>query len=359
MLAALTELTNLALRGCIPSCALSSFYGASLIALRKKDGGLRPIAIGSVFRRIAAKVAAAKVSARVGAELRPIQLGVGTRNGCEAAVHAVRAHINNASDFTDPTALVKLDVANAFNTLRRDAMLEATKAWIPEIYPLVLQAYNTATPLFMGNSKIMSSTGIQQGDPLSSLLFSISVDTVAKAIDADVNVWYLDDATFACPLNNVRTNICQIHDGLKKLGLEINSSKCEVVLLGHNKHIWQVQAMEDLKELLPGIHEVTPEEATLLGAPLHDAGVRTKMLSSEKSLQKTINRLQQLEEAHQAFFLLKNYLAVPKLLYLLRSTPTFNHPRLLQELTRLSVEESSTSLASLWTVTLGDRPPCQ
>lgn len=47
LLTALTKLTNLALSGHIPDFAAEAFYGASLIALRKKDGGLRPIAIGS------------------------------------------------------------------------------------------------------------------------------------------------------------------------------------------------------------------------------------------------------------------------------------------------------------------------
>ncbi|KAF0312080.1 Longitudinals lacking protein-like [Amphibalanus amphitrite] len=81
LLTALTALTNLALSGRLPECVVPAFFGASLIALRKKDGGLRPIAVGSVYRRIAGKVAAAAVSGAIGARLRPIQLGVATRNG--------------------------------------------------------------------------------------------------------------------------------------------------------------------------------------------------------------------------------------------------------------------------------------
>ena len=93
LLTALTALTNLALSGRLPECATPAFFGASLISLRKKDGGLRPIAVGSVYRRIAGKVAATAVSAAIGAQLRPVQLGVATRNGCEAAVHATRGYI--------------------------------------------------------------------------------------------------------------------------------------------------------------------------------------------------------------------------------------------------------------------------
>ena len=173
LLTALTALTNLAISGKIPDFAVQAFYGASLIALRKKGGGLRPIAIGNVFRRIAAKIAVSNVSAAIGAELRPAQLGVATRNGCEAAVHAVRAYITDAASSSQPTVIVKLDVSNAFNSVRRDIMLETARTRLPSIYPLVWQAYSGASPLYIGDSKIWSRTGIQQGDPLSSLLFSL------------------------------------------------------------------------------------------------------------------------------------------------------------------------------------------
>ena len=80
------------------------------------------------------------LSARIGAELRPAQLGVATRNGCEDAVHAVRAYVTDAASSSQHTVIVKLDVTNAFNSVRRDAMLEAARARLPSIYPLVWQA---------------------------------------------------------------------------------------------------------------------------------------------------------------------------------------------------------------------------
>ena len=39
----------------IPDAVQSSFFGASLIALSKKDGGVRPIAVGNTLRRLAGK----------------------------------------------------------------------------------------------------------------------------------------------------------------------------------------------------------------------------------------------------------------------------------------------------------------
>ena len=78
LLGSLTTLTNLALAGRVPDCARNALFSASLCALRKRSGGLRPIAVGSVYRRLPSRIAARHLASGLGAELRPIQLGVGT-----------------------------------------------------------------------------------------------------------------------------------------------------------------------------------------------------------------------------------------------------------------------------------------
>ena len=330
LLTALTALTNLALSGRLPECVVPAFFGASLIALRKKDGGLRPIAVGSVYRRIAGKVAAAAVSGAIGARLRPIQLGVATRNGCEAAVHAVRAYIQGSSESAaDSKIMVKLDVSNAFNTVRRDSMMEAVIEQAPAIYPFVWQGYNTTTPLFIGDSKILSQTGIQQGDPLSSLLFSLTVDAAARSADTDINIWYLDDGTLAGSVPDVVSSIQRVRAELSKVGLTINPTKCEAILLEGSSEESKSIALRHLHSVLPDIREVAMNELELLGAPVHDDQVRRKLLQGQLMMEKLIRRLQALEEAHQAFFLLKSYVSLPRVLYLLRSSPAYRHPALL------------------------------
>ena len=79
---ALTDLVNLIFAGNVPNVACGALYGVSLCNLTKKDGGIRPIAIGSTFRRLSAKLAANYVSASLSGSLRPKQLGVGTTGGC-------------------------------------------------------------------------------------------------------------------------------------------------------------------------------------------------------------------------------------------------------------------------------------
>src|SRR6218665_1705448 len=85
-------------------------------------GGLRPIAIGYLWRRLAAKCANRRAVARLSAHFMPVQLGTAVPGGCEAAVHNTRRFIRS---MRPDQVLVKLDFTNAFNSLRRDIMLSA------------------------------------------------------------------------------------------------------------------------------------------------------------------------------------------------------------------------------------------
>ena len=88
LLSTLPDLVNVMLRGEVPQFAVPVLYGANECAIRKKDGGIRPIAVGSSLRRLAVKVGSRPIVQALGEELRPVQLGVSTRGGCEAAAHA-------------------------------------------------------------------------------------------------------------------------------------------------------------------------------------------------------------------------------------------------------------------------------
>ena len=134
LLRSVTFFVNCVLRGETAVPARASFFGATLIALNKKGGGLRPIAVGCTLRRLVAKCAGACVKEAMGALLAPHQLGFGVPLGAEAAVHASRIFLYNLQ----PGHLIlKLDFRNAFNCLCRDKMIAAVKQLAPELLPLV------------------------------------------------------------------------------------------------------------------------------------------------------------------------------------------------------------------------------
>ena len=57
LLTALTKFVNLVLGGGCPLSVCCTFFGARLIAVDKKAGGFRPIAVGYTLRRLVAKCA--------------------------------------------------------------------------------------------------------------------------------------------------------------------------------------------------------------------------------------------------------------------------------------------------------------
>ncbi|PZC86676.1 hypothetical protein B5X24_HaOG206237 [Helicoverpa armigera] len=82
------------LSGNVNGAVIDVLYGANLCALRKKDGGIRPIAVGCTYRRIAAKFGYAYYKETLAAKFQPLQLGFGSKGGCEAAVHALSTVID-------------------------------------------------------------------------------------------------------------------------------------------------------------------------------------------------------------------------------------------------------------------------
>ena len=89
----------------------------------------------------------------------------------------------------------------------------------------------------MGHSigTLGSEQGVQQGDLLGPLLFSLVLHKRVRSIASDsecsellFNIWYLDDGTLAGPKAAVNRAILLIQQVGPPLGLRINTIKCEV-----------------------------------------------------------------------------------------------------------------------------------
>ena len=96
--------------------------------------------------------------------------------GCEAAAHAARRFIR---DCRHRRVLLKIDMHNAFNSLRRDSFLSVARVRTPGLYSLLWQAYSSQTRSFFGEDEFASDTGIQQGVPIGHAFFALSVDEAA------------------------------------------------------------------------------------------------------------------------------------------------------------------------------------
>ena len=90
LLESLVDLLNsVILPGKVPTQIRPTVYGANLTALKKSNGGVRPIAVGLTKQRLAAKIVTSKLRSFCSENFQPQQMGVGSPNSCEASVHAV------------------------------------------------------------------------------------------------------------------------------------------------------------------------------------------------------------------------------------------------------------------------------
>ena len=318
LLSALTSLVNTILQGKIPGAVRPLFFGANLTALTKKDGGVRPIAVGCTLRRVVVKCAGRYITNAMGALLAPRQLGYGTALGCEAAVHATRLYLRHLQS---SQVILKLNFKNAFNCICRDKMLQAVSDLAPELAPFVYSAYSEPSYLFWGGNSLLSLEGVQQGDPLGPLLFCLTIHKLTSQLESELCLFYLDDGTLGGEAEQVLRDLLLIEQGAKELGLSLNHAKSEVIST-------EPAARNILLASAPNLHVTDPAFATLLGSPLGSIEcINESIREKVESLRILGDRFKYLH-AQDSLLLLRHSLAIPRLSYTLRTSPCFVSPEL-------------------------------
>ena len=90
---------------------------------------------------------------------------------------------------------------------------------MPEIYSLVHASYSSGSILKFGTHIIMSEEGLQQGDPLGSLLFCLTIHPLLMSFKSELRIGFLDDVTLGGPEEVVSEDLTQIEAEAAKLGL--------------------------------------------------------------------------------------------------------------------------------------------
>ena len=179
------------------------------------------------MRRLASKCACLHALDTVPQILAPDhQLGFGIAAGAEAAVHDSRVYIKHLSS---DKAVVKVDFQNAFNSIRRDRLLKAVEDHIPDLLPFVYSAFSSPSILMWGDGQLLSTEGIQQGDPLGPMLFCLGIHKLVSSLSSEFCIFYLDDGTIGGNFEELQANLEKIEDHEKALGLFLNVEKSELI----------------------------------------------------------------------------------------------------------------------------------
>ena len=179
-----------------------------------------------------------------------------------------------------------------------------------------------------------SQAGVQQGDPLGPLFFSLAVHSVLEELATDraldLKAFYLDDGFLAGPAAAVASALATLQLRCPALGLNLNLGKCELVIPCG-------RAPENLATLFPAPLLTDAETGAcrlvldrgfkLLGAPIGDKTFCEAF--TQRRASKTKPTLEALADLHpQVGLLLLRYCAsFGKLVYSARTAP----PDLLSE----------------------------
>jgi hypothetical protein len=212
----LAEVVQLLVRGDAPLEIAPHMAGAALHALPKPGGDVRPIAVGETLRRLASKCLCQAVREPAQRWLSPLQLGVAVSLGAEAAVHTARNWFHRNSGHANK-AFLTIDFENAFNSVDRAAMLREVRLRLPGLAPYAEWCYGHHSRLLFDGEPLTSEAGVQQGDPLGPLLFSLAVQPALRAVRSgpwdqqpELAFAYLDDVCLAGSLPQLRTALARL-----------------------------------------------------------------------------------------------------------------------------------------------------
>ena len=323
-LEALTDALNTLVAGRVPTALAPALAGASLFALNKDDGDVRPIAVGETVRRLASKCLCAATKEEAASYLRPLQVGVACPLGAEAAVKVITQYVRRHANSSDKVVL-KVDFANAFNTVNREAFLRACSEHAPEAAKWAWWCYSQPSDLhYEGQDPLRSCAGVQQGDNLGPLLFSLALQPTLLKLAAlkgnngglDVVAAYLDDVVVAGDTLGVQEALRILHEAAPGLGLALKLEKCELIPTAGD------QSTVNLTAFPQTMKRKTDGNFDLLGAPIgHEDFCKDYLRAKRVRKARTcLEELKDLGDSHAAYKILSNCLGSCKMMYAMRTT---------------------------------------
>ena len=200
---AFSNVMQLLLDGTVSSTIATTFRSTYFLALHKSTTDplkLRPIGIGTCFRRLLCTISLAHLTNDFAAHLLPGgQLGVGIHGGIETIVHLSRTMLEQyisrplAAGTAPSHAMLLLDIVNMFNSISRESVRHELARNPPFscLLPLSDLLYDDANACWFLTPDSMWSSfhqfeGFAQGCPLSPVFAALGRHLILPDINADI-----------------------------------------------------------------------------------------------------------------------------------------------------------------------------
>lgn len=206
----------------------------------REEDGIRPLALGAVFMKVAATQACAAALPTLKSKFGGSQFGCTVPDGAACIVHRARNFIRSGI-WPDgrPAAgskrlIITLDLENAFNSPSRQAIWDAVCA-IPELVGIFNMSYGSESELFVAgmSAVLLSKRGTKQGTVEGPVLFALAIQGIINAANLLPGVLvlaYLDDMSIFAEDPDVGNAVAEyISSACEALQLRIKVKKCETL----------------------------------------------------------------------------------------------------------------------------------
>jgi hypothetical protein len=255
--------------GRLPDRFRGYLAGASLIALDKAPkAGIRPIAIGDLFRRVASKAGLRPLAKSLGTYFQTssgnlLQFAVGVPGGAEKLFHILSLLPDGTQDEgidDDPEGFLGIDIANAFNEMDRQVIFDVLDGKASRDYaggrikrgdplpcPPGLKPFanhfrvNYASSSFLtfrgadGSAHtILSARGVQQGDVWGPTLFCGGIHPLVAIILRDpaflqlLGLSFSDNLTLKGKLSSLMAFAAELKITFAEVGLRLNPDDSKI-----------------------------------------------------------------------------------------------------------------------------------
>ena len=279
--------------GEVPPEVLYFFRCGQIVPLPKPKGGHRPLLLTEFLRRLALKALMAVKRQSVTTAVGTLQYGVGAKDGASRMIKTIQQRAEDDHD----RVLLALDVRAAFQNISRKAIIDALTNADPELAAIFSawshgKAEHRARLSTNRTDRITASSGVDQGDPLSSAAFAAGIaaplsralQSMQQSLDLGTMMHlYIDDWYIWIRPAAIPAAIERISEAIRPLGLSLETTKLQ---------IWSATCTAPIPA---PFHTIAAPTMTCLGGHLRIQGdsepAAAHLGPDDRSLDKAINRL--------------------------------------------------------------------